>query len=62
MTNREIYNIALNQSAVELHCAPADLLAGKNKIVYSRRDDRARAYLTLPFDCNLVTYGHGIVA
>lgn len=62
MTNREIYNIALNQSAIELHCAPADLLSGKNKIVYSRRDDRARAYLTLPFDCNLVTYGHGIVA
>ncbi len=62
MTNREIYNIALNQSAVELHCAPSDLLSGKNKIVYSRRDDRARAYLTLPFDCNLVTYGHGVVA
>ena len=62
MTNREIFDIALNQSAVELHCAPSDLLAGKNKIVYSRRDDRARAYLTLPFDCNLVTYGRGVVA
>ena len=62
MTNREIFDIALNQSAIELHCAPSDLLSGKNKIVYSRRDDRARAYLTLPFDCNLVTYGHGIVA
>lgn len=62
MTNRDIYDIALAQSAIELHCTPADLTGSRNKIVSSRRDSRARAYLTLPFECNLVSYGSCIVA
>ncbi len=62
MTNREIYDLALAQSALELHCTIADLTASQNKVVTSRRDTRARAYLTLPFECNLVSYGNNIVA
>lgn len=62
MTNEYILNTALCQSAVDLGCAPGDLLADENKIVISRTDKRARKYLELPFVCNLVSYGNNIVA
>ena len=62
MTNEEIKRIALRQSAYDFGCAPQDFLSDKNKIVISGKDDRARKYLPLPFECDMVSYGSNIVA
>lgn len=62
MTNKEIFQTALRQSAVDLSCSVEDLLSDKNKIVISKPNSGARKYLELPFDCNLVYYGRNIVA
>ena len=62
MTNQEIFETALEQSAADLHCTPDDFLRGENVVVLSRASDKARKYLSLPFDCNLVSYGNNIVA
>ncbi len=62
MTNQDILNVALRQSALELNCSERDLLGDQNRVVISRRSSRARAYLKLPFEMNLVSYGSCIVA
>lgn len=62
MTNQEIYDIAMRQSAIDANCAPSDFLEKENKIVISAANENARRYLALPFDCNLVSYGNNIVA
>lgn len=62
MDNVYILKTAMKQSAVDLNCAAEDFTKSDNVIVTSRPHERARKYLTLPFDCNLVTYGNNIVA
>ena len=62
MTRDEIFAAARRQSAIDLGCAPEDFLRAGNVTVLSRTDPRARRYLTLPFSCQLVTYGENIVA
>ena len=62
MTNQEILQCALKQSAIDLHCVPEDFLAAENKIVVSEKNEGARRYLTLPFSCQLVSYGNNVVA
>ena len=62
MTNREILDIALSESAIDLNCGPGDFFCGKPTLVCSKPHPRARKYLKLPFDCNLVFYGGNIVA
>lgn len=62
MTNQEILQCALRQSAIDLHCEPQDFLEDKNKIAVSGRSEEARRYLALPFACNLVSYGNNVVA
>ena len=62
MTNQEILNVALQQSAVDLNCEAGDFLREENKIVYSAAREGARAYLKLPFECQLVSYGNNVVA
>ena len=62
MTNNDILNTALAQSAIDLTCNPEDLLKQENVTVISKKNAKARKYLTLPFDCNLVSYGNNIVA
>lgn len=62
MTNEEILQIAMRQSAIDLGCAAADFRKAENTVVLSRPSAQARRYLSLPFDANLVTYGGGIVA
>lgn len=58
----EILKIAMRQSAADMNCKPEDFLRGENVVVYSRPDGRARKYLSLPFACNLVSYGGNVVA
>ena len=62
MTNQEILEIALRQSAIDMGCAPTDFLCGENKVVESRPHPQARKYLNLPFFCDMVSYGTNIVA
>lgn len=62
MTNAEILRVALEQSAVDCNCSVEDFLKEENTVTLSRPHPKARVYLPLPFKCDLVTYGHGIVA
>ncbi|MCM1190826.1 MAG: GNAT family N-acetyltransferase [Butyrivibrio sp.] len=62
MTNREIFQIALQQSAYDCNCNADDFLSDENKIVLSQPHEKARAYLPLPLECDLVSYGNNIVA
>lgn len=62
MTNRDILQIALQQSAYDCNCEATDFLSKENVLVFSQKSENARRYLTLPFSCNLVSYGNNIVA
>lgn len=62
MTNQEIFQIALQQSAYDCNCKAEDFLSTENKVVISKKNEKARAYLPLPFECDLVSYGSNIVA
>ena len=62
MTNRQIYDIALRQSAIDMSCAPEDFLKNEPVVVRSRKDENARVYLRQPFQCSMVSYGRNIVA
>lgn len=62
MNNTEILKIALEQSAADSSCRASDFLESKNKVVISRKNDNARKYLDLPFQCDLTSYGNNIVA
>ena len=62
MTNKEIFEIALEQSAYDLNCKPSDFLKSENVITKSVKNEKARKYLELPFECNMVSYGNNIVA
>lgn len=61
-TNNSILQIAMQQSAVDANCSAEDFVRGKNVIVTSAVNPNARKYLTLPFACNLISYGNNIVA
>lgn len=62
MTNQEILQIALQQSAYDCNCSPEDFLSAENKIVLSQKNEKARVYMPLPLECDLVSYGNNIVA
>ena len=62
MTNKEIYQIALQQSAYDCNCNAEDFLSEHNIVTVSKPHQKARKYLPLPFECDLVSYGNNIVA
>ncbi len=62
MTNQEMYQIALQQSAYDCNCKPEDFLSDRNIVTLSRKHKLARKYLPLPFACDMVSYGNNIVA
>lgn len=62
MTNQDILRIALQQSAYDCNCNPEDFLREEPVITESRADPRARKYIPLPLECDLVSYGNNIVA
>ena len=61
-TQKEMLEIALQQSAVDLSCKAEDLTGSKNAVFLSVPDPRARKYLTLPHICSIVSYGQNAVA
>lgn len=62
MTNKEIMDIAMAQSAVDLNCQPQDFCKETHVVVTSACQPGARKYLKLPFECQLVSYGTNMVA
>ena len=62
MTNKEILQIALQQSAIDSNCDAADFLSEKSKLFISKKNEAARKYLELPFLCDFTSYGNNIVA
>ena len=54
--------IALQQSAYDCNCAAADFLSEKNVVTISKANPKARKYVPLPLECDLVSYGNNIVA
>lgn len=61
-TNKDILEIAMQQSALDANCSKEDFFRKDNVIVTSESNSGARKYLSLPFDCNLISYGNNIVA
>lgn len=62
MTNSEIKEIALRQSAEDIGCQLQDFLSDKNVVVPFCLGRNARRYYKEPITCNLVSYGSNIVA
>lgn len=62
MTNKEILQVAMRQSAIDSSCSAEDFLKEENMVVFSRKNAAARRYLELPFYCDLTSYGANIVA
>ncbi len=62
MRNKDIIEIAMQQSAIDSNCSMDDFMRTDNKIVLSGKNPDARRYLKLPFHCDLTSYGNNIVA
>ena len=62
LTNKAIYQIAIQQSAIDANCSPEDFFCTENVITLSKENAAARRYLKLPHVCNLISYGNNIVA
>lgn len=62
MTNKELLEIAMQQSAIDSNCKMRDFLRTDNVVVFSDHHEKARSYLELPFLCDLTSYGNNIVA
>jgi hypothetical protein len=62
MTNTDVIEIAMAQSAIDSNCRKEDFKSNENKVVISAKNSDARRYLELPFYCDLTSYGNNIVA
>lgn len=62
MTNREMLETAMRQSAIDMGCDPTDYLKDTNVVKPLILKEGARKYLKEPITCNLVSYGNNIVA
>ncbi len=62
MTNKDILEIALQQSAYDCNCKENDFLSEENIVTISKANPKARKYIPLPLECDLVSYGNNIVA
>lgn len=62
MTNKEILDIAMQQSAYDTNAKASDFLMDTNVFVKSEIGPLARKYYKEPIACNLVSYGNNIVA
>ena len=62
MTNKEILETALKQSAEDIGCKAEDFLRSENVICPYHMGENARKYLKQPITCNMVSYGSNIVA
>lgn len=61
-TNEKMLEIAMRQSSIDAGCNTEDFCKEENVVAVSVPNVHARKYLSLPFDCNLISYGNNIVA
>ena len=62
MTNKEVFDIAMRQSALDINAHSSDFVKNTNVFVRSEIGTSARKYYKEPIACNLVSYGSNIVA
>lgn len=62
MTNHEMMEIAMRQSAEDIGCSAEDFKADKNVVLTFKMGKNARKYYKEPITCNFVSYGNNIVA
>ena len=62
MTNTEILEVALAQSAINCCCRPEDFLATKHVVRVTEPREGLPAYFEGPQICDLVSYGSNVVA
>lgn len=62
MTNQNLLQIAMKQSAEDIGCKADDFLISDNVTVPFHLGANARKYLKEPITCNLVSYGNNVVA
>ena len=62
MTNKEILEIALQQSSYDCNCEADAFMSEQNFVTISKKNAKARRYVPLPLECDLVSYGNNIVA
>ena len=62
MTNKELLEIALQQSAYDCNCKAEDFLSKQNVVTISKANPKARRYVPLPLECDIVSYGNNVVA
>lgn len=62
MNNADILHIALEQSAYDCNCKPEDFLRTDSIVTNSIAHPKARKYVPLPLECDMVSYGNNIVA
>lgn len=62
MTNKDILQISMNQSAIDANCSLDDFKKSENIVVESVENANARKYLDLPLYCNFISYGNNVVA
>lgn len=62
LTNSEILQIAMQQSAWDLGCEPQDFQKQAPVVVPLKLGPFARRYYREPIACNLVSYGNSVVA
>ena len=62
LTNKEIKEIAIRQSAEDIGCKAEDFLSEKNIICKFCLGEKARRYYKEPITCNFVSYGNNVVA
>ncbi len=62
LTQEEILNTAMAQSAIDIGCRPGDFLKSEPVIVDAVIGDGARVYYKEPISCNFVSYGNNVVA
>lgn len=62
MTNREMMEIAMRQSAEDMGCREEDFKTNRNVVFPLKLGKNSRKYLKKPITCNFVSYGNNIAA
>ena len=62
LTNREMREITMQQSALDCGCEPGDFLREENVVCPLRLGPDAKRYYEEPLTCTMVSYGNNIVA
>lgn len=62
LSQKEIWEIARKQSALDLNCAPEDFLKSEPVLCEGGLGPGAKKYYREPIACNFVSYGRNVVA